>query len=233
MRYRRPNGEKTAQGPFYCSVGATRAFDRQIVEEHMMACLDAGLKICGINAEVAPGQWEYQIGPCEGIAAGDQLWISRWLMERITEKYGVEVCWHPKPLAGFNGSGCHTNYSTAEMRGAGNKEGKTIDVTAPGLNYIFDAIRNLAAKHKEHMEVYGKDNDKRMSGEYETANYENFTFDINKSVDRGASVRIGYDTMNNKEGYFEDRRPASNMDPYLVTKKIFSTTSISYAQSSN
>lgn len=223
-RYHGPNGEIRQQGDFYCSVGANKAYGRDIVEEHMFACLECGLKISGVNAEVAPGQWEYQIGPCEGIEAGDQLWVSRWLMERITEKYNVEVVWHPKPLEGFNGSGCHTNYSTLSMRGGGKTEGKTVDVTRDGINYIFDAIRKLASKHKEHMEVYGSDNKKRMSGEYETANYDNFTFDINKSVDRGASIRISYDTLENKEGYFEDRRPASNMDPYLVTEKIFTTT---------
>ena len=116
------------------------------------------------------------------------------------EKYGVEVVWHPKPLEGFNGSGCHTNYSTLSMRGGGKNIAKdVIDVTENGIQYIFDAIRNLAAKHTEHMKVYGEDNEKRMSGEYETANYDNFTFDINKSVDRGASIRIGYDTLNKRD----------------------------------
>ena len=200
------------QGQYYCSVGGRNAFYRDVVEEHMNLCLKAGLKVSGINAEVAPCQWEYQIGPCEGIDSGDQMWISRWILERLSEKHKVYIKWEPKPFHGINGSGCHTNYSTESMRNAG------------GLDVIYAAIEKLRLKHTEHMKVYGKDNDKRMSGEYETANYNYFSFRKDRSVDRGASIRVGYDTIKDGKGYFEDRRPASNMDPYLVTSKIFETT---------
>ena len=200
------------QGQYYCSVGSQNAYYREVAEEHMDLCLRAGLKVSGINAEVAPCQWEYQIGPCEGIDAGDQIWISRWIMERLSEKHNVIISWEPKPIVGINGSGCHTNYSTESRR----KDG--------GLNFIYSAIEKLRLKHTEHMAVYGKDNDKRMSGEYETANFNYFSFNKDRSVDRGASIRVGYDTIKDGKGYFEDRRPASNMDPYLVTSKIFETT---------
>jgi len=206
--------ENTPQGQFYCGVGSRNVFGRAIAETHLSACLKAGLAITGINAEVACGQWEYQVGPCVGIEAGDQVLISRYLLEKISELQGVRIVWDAKPLLDRNGSGCHVNYSTKEMRNEG------------GLEVIHSSIEKLSEKHAEHMEVYGEKNKLRMqsndSKEYfETSSYNKFTWGV---ADRTASVRIGHVTNKNGFGYLEDRRPDSTVDPYQVTSKIFETT---------
>ncbi|CAK9033269.1 Glutamine synthetase leaf isozyme [Durusdinium trenchii] len=193
-----------AQGPYYCAAGADVAFGRDICETHMMMCLEAGINISGINAEVMPGQWEYQVGPCTGIESGDHHWMSRYILNRVCEDKGVVCSYEPKPIPGdWNGAGCHTNFSTKNMRE--KKDGYE--------KYILPCIENLGKKHAEHIAAYGEGNDQRLTGRHETASIDTFKWGV---ADRGASVRVGNDTKKNGKGYLEDRRPASNMDPYIA-----------------
>lgn len=198
------------QGPYYCSVGTENAFGRRIVEAHYKCCLYAGVNVSGVNAEVMAGQWEYQVGPCEGIAAGDQLWMARYIMQRVCEEFGVRVSIDPKPKEGdWNGAGCHANYSTETMRAEG------------GYEAIIKAIEKLSKKHAEHIAIYGDGNERRLTGKHETAPIHQFSYGV---AHRGASIRIPRQALLEQKGYFEDRRPASNMDPWRVTSKLVQTT---------
>ena len=204
------HGYPPPQGPFYCGVGADEIAGRDVVEAHMRACTQAGLLFEGINFEVLLGQAEFQIGSGSPLQVADHLWFARWLLYRVGENYGVSATLHPKPVQGdWNGTGAHTNVSTNATR---SEDG--------GMTAILDACEKLSTKHAEHIAVYGADNHLRLTGHHETCDINTFRYGV---ADRGASIRIPRHVATKGYGYFEDRRPAANADPYVVCARILQT----------
>ncbi|SFG39149.1 glutamine synthetase beta-grasp domain-containing protein [Methylobacterium gossipiicola] len=206
-------GYPAPQGPYYCGVGYSNVgpIARKIVEEHLDLCLDAGINHEGINAEVAKGQWEFQIFGKGSKKAADEMWVARYLLQRLCEQYEIDVEYHCKPLGAtdWNGSGMHANFSTEHLRTVGGKA-------------YFEALMAAFKENlDDHIAVYGPDNHMRLTGKHETAAIDQFSYGV---ADRGASIRVPHSFVNNEyKGYLEDRRPNSQGDPYQIASQILKT----------
>ena len=194
-------GEPVKATKYYCSNGSMNAFGRNLVNRAVTLALEAGLSCGGYNSACGPAQWEIQIGPVQyGVCAADHLILLRFILSRLSENLDIHISLLPKPSEDIDSiSYCHTNFSTESMRDSN------------GYTHIQNSIEKLKQTHSRDLEIYGKT---------DIEIHNNFTTDV---TNRNVSVRIPTESKKNNKGYFEDRRPLSNCDPYLVCEALLNS----------
>lgn len=201
-----PYGGYSYEQTGYCATNGNNVFKkmRDLVVEHTLLCIKAGIKIFGNNLEVANSSAEFQIGTCDMITCCDDLIMARFILYVLSEKYDAIISLHPKPFGdNYNGSGCHTNLSSEDMRN--------------DIKYIYEACEKLKLKHGENNKFFGDYNELRLTGKHETSDINHFSYGV---ADRTATVRIPLSVFNDQKGYMEYRFPASNLEPYLGINKL-------------
>jgi glutamine synthetase len=89
-----------------------------------------------------------------------------------------------------------------------------------GIAEIKECVKRLEFTVKNDIPFHGQNNNERMTGLHETSSWREFTWGVGT---RHTSVRIGNDVDAQGFGYFEDRRPGSDADPYLLSAALFSS----------
>ena len=208
------NGFPAPQGGYYCGVGADEVFGRPVVEAHLENCLKAGLKISGINAEVMPGQWEFQVGPVAAPEVADQLWVARWLLYRTAEDFpttvGQQRLGQARPEAGQGRlERRRLPHQLLDRRDA--RELRRVHRRRRGARHAPRAAhRQLRRRHRGAPDRPARDG---------------LAARVHATASRTAAPRCAFRGRSriDKKGYIEDRRPNANMDPYVVTRLIIET----------
>ncbi len=204
-----PRSYPAAQGPYYCAVGADVSFGREVVEAHLKLCLASGVTISGVNAEVMPGQWEYQVGPCVGISAADHMLISRYLMLRVGEVFDVVIrcCTFAPVCAALRAAAKRSSFTRScafhfansvcsfdpkpvpgNWNGAGCHTNVSTKSTRASGGYavIVQHMEKLREQHVAHIKAYGEGNERRLTGHHETSSMDTFSYGV---ANRGCRCR--------------------------------------------
>ncbi|KAH1005778.1 glutamine synthetase 2 cytoplasmic isoform X1 [Dendroctonus ponderosae] len=201
-----------SSGKNYSGIGSQRVVGREVLECIYRCCLYSGIEIYGTTAERAYGQWEVLTGPTLSIKAADDLWMARYIIQRVAEEFGLSASFKANLVKNGVPSGLHTNMSTKCTRDDG------------GLKHIQDYICKLEKNHKTDQKYYdcseGKHLKERLTGRHHTCNIEKFKSGVG---DRTACIRISPAVADKKKGFFEDRRPCSCADPYNIITALVNT----------